>query len=99
VDEVRIDPSILLFGLGISVVTGVLFGLAPAVRASRANLIEAIKQSVQPGSGSMMYEPDPRRLPHPACAGRFVPIQFTRFLDLGGAAFASPRIRFKDFEI
>ncbi len=53
VDEVRVDPSILLFGLGISVVTGVLFGLAPALRASRADLIEAIKQSVQPGFRSV----------------------------------------------
>jgi putative ABC transport system permease protein len=49
VDEVRIDPAILLFGLGVSVVTGVLFGLAPALRASQADLIDAIKQSVQPG--------------------------------------------------
>ena len=48
VDEVRIGPSILLFGLGISVVTGVFFGLVPALRASRADLSEAIKQSVQP---------------------------------------------------
>ena len=53
VDEVRVDPSILLFGLGISVVTGVLFGMAPALRASRADLIEAIKQSVQPGFRSV----------------------------------------------
>ncbi len=53
VDEVRMDPSILLFGLGISVVTGVLFGLAPALRASRADLMEAIKQSVQPGFRSV----------------------------------------------
>ena len=52
-DEVRIDPSILLFGLGISVVTGVLFGLAPALRASRADLSEAIKQSGQPGFRSV----------------------------------------------
>jgi putative ABC transport system permease protein len=52
-DEVRIDPSILLFGFGISVFTGVLFGLAPALRASRVDLIEAIKQSVQPGFGSV----------------------------------------------
>lgn len=53
VDEVRIDPSILLFGLGISVVTGVFFGLVPALRASRADLTEAIKQSVRPGFGSV----------------------------------------------
>jgi putative ABC transport system permease protein len=48
-DEVRMDTSILLFGLAVSLLTGVLFGLAPALRASRADLIEAIKQSVHPG--------------------------------------------------
>lgn len=46
VDEVRMDPAILWFGVGISLATGVLFGLGPAWRASRADLIEAIKQSV-----------------------------------------------------
>lgn len=53
VDEVRIDPSILLFGFGLSLVTGVLFGLAPALRASRADLMKAIMQSVQPGFRSV----------------------------------------------
>ncbi len=48
VDELRMDPAILWFGVGISLATGVLFGLAPAWRASRADLLEAIKQSVQP---------------------------------------------------
>ena len=45
------DPSILVFGLAVSLVTGVLFGLVPALRASRADLADAIKQSAQPGSG------------------------------------------------
>lgn len=49
VDEVRMDTSILLFGIAVSVLTGVLFGLVPALRASRTDLIEAIKQSVHPG--------------------------------------------------
>ena len=51
VDEIGIDPSILVFGLAVSLVTGVLFGSVPAVRASRADLVEAIKPSSQPGSG------------------------------------------------
>ena len=51
VDEIGTDPSILAFGLAISLVTGVLFGLVPALRASRADLIDAIKQFTQPGSG------------------------------------------------
>lgn len=45
VDELRMDPAILWFGVGISLATGVLFGLAPAWRASRADLFHAIKQT------------------------------------------------------
>jgi predicted permease len=35
-DEARVDTSVLLFALGLSVVTGVLFGLVPAVRLTRS---------------------------------------------------------------
>jgi putative ABC transport system permease protein len=50
VDEIRIDSSILLFGLVVSLATGALFGLAPALRASRTDLIDAIKQSAAQGA-------------------------------------------------
>jgi predicted permease len=36
-DETRVDGTVLLFTLAISVVTGVLFGIAPALRASSAD--------------------------------------------------------------
>ncbi|WP_321475140.1 ABC transporter permease [uncultured Paludibaculum sp.] len=38
--ELRLDPWVLLFTLGISVATGVLFGLAPAWHAARRDLTE-----------------------------------------------------------
>lgn len=43
-DEVRMDMSVLLFALGLSVVSTVLFGLVPALHASRFDLSDGLKQ-------------------------------------------------------
>jgi putative ABC transport system permease protein len=42
---VTLDPNILLFTLGISIFTGVLFGLFPAVSVSRPNLAATLNES------------------------------------------------------
>jgi putative ABC transport system permease protein len=42
--EVRIDGSVLAATIGLALVTGVLFGLAPAISLSRNDLAEAFKQ-------------------------------------------------------
>jgi len=42
---VALDPNILLFTLGISIFTGVLFGLFPAVSVSRPNLAATLNES------------------------------------------------------
>jgi predicted permease len=42
--DIRIDLPVLLFTLGVSVATGVLAGLAPAWRLTRANVNDALKQ-------------------------------------------------------
>jgi len=42
--EVKVDGSVLWFSLGVSLLTGVMFGLFPAIRYSRANLSEAMKE-------------------------------------------------------
>jgi predicted permease len=47
--NVRPDASILLFTLGISLVSGVLFGIAPALRATKTDLTSALKEKSAQG--------------------------------------------------
>jgi predicted permease len=51
-DETRIDLSVLLFTLGISILTGLLFGVMPAWRASDVRTGQMLKETaVQSSSG------------------------------------------------
>jgi putative ABC transport system permease protein len=49
--EARIDTTVLFFTLAVSILTGLLFGLAPALRASRPNLVEGLKEGDRGASG------------------------------------------------
>jgi predicted permease len=47
--DVKPDISVLLFTLGLSLVSGVLFGIAPALRATRTDLTSALKEKSSQG--------------------------------------------------
>ena len=44
-DQIRLDGSVLLFTLGASALTALLFGLAPALRSSRPDLQDSLKEA------------------------------------------------------
>jgi predicted permease len=43
-DEIRVDGRVLLFALGASILTGLLAGIVPGLRAGRADLTDALKE-------------------------------------------------------
>jgi len=52
--EVSMDARVLLFTLGVSLLGGIIFGLAPALRSSRANLQQVLRQSSR-GAGDARH--------------------------------------------
>ena len=52
IGEVQIDQGVLGFTIAVSVVTGVLFGLIPAVQASRLDINSTLKEDSRSGTSS-----------------------------------------------
>ena len=52
--DLRLSMPVLLFSLGVSIVTGVIFGLAPALQSTRPHLVSALKGESSGGSRSRM---------------------------------------------
>jgi predicted permease len=52
IDELRIDRPVLLFALGLSLLSTVLFGLVPALHGSRLSLSGALKQGGAKATGT-----------------------------------------------
>ena len=51
--NVTIDRTVLVFTLLISIVTGLLFGLAPAFRTAKVNLIDSLKDGARGAEGTL----------------------------------------------
>src|SRR5581483_1810501 len=56
--EINLDGRVMAFSLALSLVTGIVFGLAPAFQSSRADLNESLKE----GTKGATAEPGRRRL-------------------------------------
>ena len=53
--KIRIDTPVLLFTVGLAVATGLVFGLAPVLHASRTSLGESLKEGGLQGSSSRAH--------------------------------------------
>ena len=51
-EEIRIDPTVLLFALAISLLTAIFFGLAPALQLTRTELRDTLSQSGRSSSSA-----------------------------------------------
>jgi putative ABC transport system permease protein len=50
ITELRIDGLVMAFTLGVAVLTGLVFGLVPAIQTSRTNLQDTLKEGGRSGS-------------------------------------------------
>ena len=63
VDEIRISGEVLLFAFLISVLTGLIFGILPALQSTRSHLAEDLKESKKGASSGVRHR-------RSRCAGR-----------------------------
>jgi putative ABC transport system permease protein len=49
--EIALDTRVLVFTVAVSVLTGLVFGLAPALQASRADVHESLKETARSATG------------------------------------------------
>jgi putative ABC transport system permease protein len=51
--EIGVDARVLGFALGVSILSGIVFGLVPALQASKPNLNETLKESGKSSAGNL----------------------------------------------
>jgi putative ABC transport system permease protein len=56
IGEIRLDNRVLLFTAAVSLLTGIIFGLLPALQASRPNVQEALKETGLPSLGAPSHK-------------------------------------------
>jgi predicted permease len=52
-DEIAVDARVMLFAFGVSMLTGILAGILPAIRAGRTDLNDALKEGGRSDAGSV----------------------------------------------
>ena len=50
-DEIGLDRTVVLFTLGAAIVTGLIFGMVPALQATNAHLLRGLQESGRAGGG------------------------------------------------
>src|SRR5258708_26558984 len=49
-NDIALDSRVLLFSAGVSLITGIVFGLAPAMQAAKSTLADSLKDATRGGS-------------------------------------------------
>ena len=53
--EISLDWRVFAFAFGVAALTGIFFGLAPAIAATRENVVESLKEGGQRSGGSLAH--------------------------------------------